>query len=137
MRALAALQKGVRYRLKLFTAVAHSLESYGRMIENIKKGLSPFLCVGLSAIHKANFIYAARQDLNTPLLLLTQDDLAAARLAADINAMAGTEDFALVFPSRDYSRSLPPQADGAALPRLLSHPWRRAPGQCQARDSRR
>ena len=103
MRALAALQKGVRYRLKLFTAVAHSLESYGRMIENIKKGLSPFLCVGLSAIHKANFIYAARQDLNTPLLLLTQDDLAAARLAADINAMAGTEDFALVFPSRDYS----------------------------------
>ena len=102
MRALAALQKGVRYRLKLFTAVAHSLESYGRMIENIKKGLSPFLCVGLSAIHKANFIYTARQDLNTPLLLLTQDDLAAARLAADINAMAGTEDFALVFPSRDY-----------------------------------
>ena len=57
--------------MKLFTAVAHSLESYGRMIENIKKGLSPFLCVGLSAIHKANFIYAARQDLNTTLLLLT------------------------------------------------------------------
>ena len=89
--------------MKLFTAVAHSLESYGRMIDNIKNGRTPFLCVGLSAIHKANFIYAAQQDLNTPLLVLTQDDLAAARLATDLNAMAGSEEFALVFPSRDYS----------------------------------
>ena len=89
--------------MKLFTAVAHSLESYGRMIDNIKNGRTPFLCVGLSAIHKANFIYAAQQDLNAPLLVLTQDDLAAARLATDLNAMAGSEEFALVFPSRDYS----------------------------------
>ena len=73
------------------------------MIDNIKKGAAPFLCVGLSAIHKANFIYAAAADLDRPLLVLTQDDLAAARLAADLNGMAGKEDFATVFPARDYS----------------------------------
>ena len=83
--------------------MAHSLAGYGRMIDNIKKGAAPFLCVGLSAIHKANFIYAAAADLDRPLLVLTQDDLAAARLAADLNAMAGKEDFAAVFPARDYS----------------------------------
>ena len=89
--------------MKLFTAVAHSLESYGRMIQNIRLHNTPLLCVGLSAIHKAHFLYAASEDLDCPILLLCQDDLAAARLTADINAMAGnSKELACLFPSRDF-----------------------------------
>lgn len=89
--------------MKLFTAVAHSLESYGRMIQNVRLHNTPLLCVGLSAIHKAHFLYAASEDLDCPILLLCQDDLAAARLTADINAMAGnSKELACLFPSRDF-----------------------------------
>ena len=89
--------------MKLFTAVAHSLESYGRMIQNIRLHNTPLLCVGLSAIHKAHFLYAASEDLDCPILLLCQDDLAAARLTADINAMAGSgKELAYLCPSRDF-----------------------------------
>ena len=89
--------------MKLFTAVAHSLESYGRMIQNIRLHNTPLLCVGLSAIHKAHFLYAASEDLDCPILLLCQDDLAAARLTADINAMAGNgKELACLVPSRDF-----------------------------------
>ena len=52
--------------MKLFTAVAHNLESYGRMIQNVRLKNTPFLCVGLSAIHKAHFLYAAAEDLDRP-----------------------------------------------------------------------
>ena len=87
--------------MKLFTAVAHSLESYGRMIQNFRLGNTPFLCVGLSAIHKAHFIDAAAADLDRPIVLLCQDDFAAARLVSDINAMNGS-DIAVLYPSRDF-----------------------------------
>ncbi len=88
--------------MKLFSAVAHNLEAYGRMLENIRKGVTPFLCVGLAAVHKANFIAAASEDLPGPLLVLCQDDIAAARMAADVNAMLG-EEMAAIFPSRDFT----------------------------------
>ena len=88
--------------MKLFSAVAHNLEAYGRMLENIRKGVTPFLCVGLAAVHKANFIAAASEDLPGPLLVLCQDDIAAARMAADVNAMLG-EETASIFPSRDFT----------------------------------
>lgn len=90
--------------MKLFTAVAHNLESYGRMIQNVRLKNTPFLCVGLSAIHKAHFLYAAAEDLDWPILVLCPDDMAAARMAADINAMAGNDkEIATVYPSRDFS----------------------------------
>ncbi len=90
--------------MKLFTAVAHSLESYGRMIQNVRLRNTPFLCVGLSAIHKAHFLYAAVDDLQMPMLVLCQDDLAAARLTADLNAMAGNgKEIAFLYPSRDFA----------------------------------
>ena len=73
------------------------------MIQNIRLHNTPLLCVGLSAIHKAHFLYAASEDLDCPILLLCQDDLAAARLTADINAMAGSgKELGCLFPSRDF-----------------------------------
>lgn len=88
--------------MKLFSAVVHNLESYGRMLEDLKKGNTPALCTGLGAIHKANFITAAAEDLAQPIVVLCEDDIAAARLASDLNAMAG-EERALVYPSRDLA----------------------------------
>ncbi|MDD6033234.1 MAG: transcription-repair coupling factor [Oscillospiraceae bacterium] len=88
--------------MKLFSAVAHNLESYGRMLEDLKKGNTPALCTGLGAIHKANFITAAAEDLAQPIVVLCEDDIAAARLASDLNAMAG-EERALIYPSRDLA----------------------------------
>ena len=59
------------------------------------------LCVGLSAIHKAHFICAA-SELEEPILVVTQDEAAAARLSFDINAMA-REERSILFPSRDFT----------------------------------
>ena len=87
--------------MKLFSAVAHALEPYGRLLADLKNANTPTLCVGLGAIHKANFIVSAAEDLDEPILVLCDDDIAAVRLAADINAMAGDER-ALVYPSRDF-----------------------------------
>ena len=87
--------------MKLFSAAAHALDSYGRLLADLKNANTPTLCVGLGAIHKANFIAAAAEDLDEPVLVICEDDIAAARLAADVNAMAG-EDTAVVYPSRDF-----------------------------------
>ncbi|MBR6790929.1 MAG: transcription-repair coupling factor [Oscillospiraceae bacterium] len=87
--------------MKLFSAVAHTLEPYGRLLADLKHANTPTLCVGLGGIHKANFIVAAAEDLDEPVLVICEDDIAAARLAADINAMGG-DDTAIVYPGRDF-----------------------------------
>ena len=82
--------------MKLFSAVAHALDPYGRLLADLKNANTPTLCVGLGAIHKANFITAAAEDLDEPVLVICEDDIAAARLASDINAMAGDDNAALI-----------------------------------------
>ena len=87
--------------MKLFSMVAQNLEQYKAIIENVNKARTPMLCVGLSTIHKANFIYASYEDLKEPILVITQDEVSATRLSNDINAMAG-EDVSVIFPARDF-----------------------------------
>ena len=82
--------------------VAQNLEQYQKIIENLNAARTPMLCVGLSAIHKAHFIYAASEELEGPILVVTQDEAAASRLSFDINAMAGAER-SILFPSRDFT----------------------------------
>ncbi len=88
--------------MKLFSTVAKLLKPYQQLMACLHSGQTPVLCVGLSNIHKAHFIYAATEELDEPVLVLTQDEMAAARLAADLNAMAGCE-LAAVYPGRDFS----------------------------------
>ena len=88
--------------MNLYQTIAARLEQYAQLIAEIKGGRTPALCVGLSAIHKAHFVAAAVCDLEEPVLAVTPDEMAAARLAADVNAMLG-EGSALVFPYRDFS----------------------------------
>lgn len=88
--------------MKLFSMVAQNLEQYQKIIENLNAARTPMLCVGLSAIHKAHFIYAASEELEGPILVVTQDEAAASRLSFDLNAMAG-EERSILFPSRDFT----------------------------------
>ncbi|MEG2597402.1 MAG: transcription-repair coupling factor, partial [Oscillospiraceae bacterium] len=88
--------------MKLFSTVAQSLEPYNKIIDHVNRADTPILCVGLSAIHKAHFIYAASRDMKEPLLVVTQDEASATRLCADMNIMA-EEERCLLFPARDFT----------------------------------
>ena len=89
--------------MKLYSTVASRLEAFTQMIGDLRSRRVPALCVGLSAIHKAHFLYAAAVELEEPVLVITQDETSAARLVMDINAMADTGEAALLFPYRDFS----------------------------------
>ncbi|MGI5894192.1 MAG: transcription-repair coupling factor [Candidatus Merdivicinus sp.] len=88
--------------MKLYATIATRLEQYVQIMTDIKTGRTPALCVGLSAIHKAHFLAAAVSDLSEPILVVAQDEISAARLVSDINAML-EEEAALFFPYRDFS----------------------------------
>ncbi len=89
--------------MKLYSTVASRLEAYTQMVGDLRARRVPALCIGLSAIHKAHFIFAAAMELEEPVLVLTQDETSAARLAMDINSMADSGEAALIFPYRDFS----------------------------------
>ena len=74
--------------MKLYSTVASRLEAFTQMIGDLRSRRVPALCVGLSAIHKAHFLYAAAVELEEPVLVITQDETSAARLVMDINSMA-------------------------------------------------
>ncbi len=87
--------------MKLFSTVAQNIEQYRKVKECLNEARTPALCVGLSAIHKAHFIYAFSEECEKNILVITPDEASAARLSNDINAMAG-EEISAVFPSRDF-----------------------------------
>ena len=89
--------------MKLYSTVASRLEAFTQMIGDLRSRRVPALCVGLSAIHKAHFLYAAAVELEEPVLVITQDETSAARLVMDINSMAASGEVALLFPYRDFS----------------------------------
>ncbi|MGI5856307.1 MAG: transcription-repair coupling factor [Candidatus Merdivicinus sp.] len=89
--------------MKLYSTIASRLEAFTQMMGDLRSGRVPALCIGLSAIHKAHFLFAAAMELDEPLLVITQDEPSAARLTMDINAMADSGEPALLFPYRDFS----------------------------------
>jgi len=60
----------------------------------------PVLAVGLSRIHKAQFLHGLTSE-GRGAVIITQDDPSAVRLCEDINAFYG-EEAALYYPSRDF-----------------------------------
>ncbi len=74
------------------------------MLSNIDAHRTPTLVLGLSNIHKAHFIYAASCKLDTPILVITDDEMSAKHMCEDINAMHGEdENYSAVYPSRDFT----------------------------------
>ena len=75
------------------------LKEYKELKEALAQGRTPALAVGLSAIHKAHLAAALGLDTGRPVLVLTDDDSAAARFSADLQGFA--EKPVLQLPARD------------------------------------
>ncbi|MBD9068142.1 MAG: transcription-repair coupling factor, partial [Butyricicoccus sp.] len=75
------------------------LNEYKQLKKALEEGKTPVLAVGLAAIHKANLAAALGADLKRPLLVLTDDDNAANRFAADLRGFSERE--VVVLPSRE------------------------------------
>ncbi len=88
--------------MKLFTKIFEQLTPFCQMEDCLVQGRTPFLCVGLSSIHKAHFLTGFYQRQKQPFLAITRDEGIATRLMEEINRMAG-EKLAVLFPYRDIS----------------------------------
>ena len=75
------------------------LNEYKQLKKALEEGKTPVLAVGLAAIHKANLAAAFGADLKRPVLVLTDDDNAANRFAADLRGFSERE--VVVLPSRE------------------------------------
>ena len=75
------------------------LKEYRELKDALEKGKTPALAVGLSAIHKAHLAAALGLDTGRPVLVLTDDDSAAARFSADLQGFAERNVWQL--PARD------------------------------------
>ncbi|MDY3618377.1 transcription-repair coupling factor [Agathobaculum sp.] len=75
------------------------LEEYQKLKKAVEAGETRLYAVGLSAIHKAHLAAALQADLKRPVCMLTDDEAAAARLAADMAGFA--EKPVLQVPHRD------------------------------------
>ena len=75
------------------------LKEYRQLKEALLAGKDPALAVGLSAIHKAHLAAALGLDTGRPVLVLTDDDSAAARFSADLQGFANMP--VLQLPARD------------------------------------
>lgn len=75
------------------------LKEYKQLKQTLDEGKSPLLAVGLSAIHKAHLAAALGLDTGRPVLVLTDDDNAANRFAADLRGFAERD--VVLLPSRE------------------------------------
>ena len=75
------------------------LNEYKSLKKAVDEGKTPVLTVGLSAIHKANLAAAFGADTARPVLVLTDDDNAANRFAADLRGFSERE--VVVLPPRE------------------------------------
>ena len=76
------------------------LNEYKSLKKAVDEGKTPVLTVGLSAIHKANLAAALGADTARPVLVLTDDDNAANRFAADLRGFSEREVVVLPYAQR-------------------------------------
>lgn len=87
--------------MKFFSETFRELESWKDIEKCIKSKISPVCAVGLSHIHKAQFIYSLYNE--SPILVITESEAAAKKLCDDIAVMSGDENYAVLFPSRELA----------------------------------
>ena len=87
--------------MKFFSETFRELESWKDIEKCIKSKISPVCAVGLSHIHKAQFIYSLYNE--SPILVITESEAAAKKLCDDISVMSGDENYAVLFPSRELA----------------------------------
>lgn len=87
--------------MNFFRETFRELESRKDIDKYIKSKISPVCAVGLSHIHKAQFIYSLNNE--NPILVITESEASAKKLCDDITVMAGDENYAVLFPSRELA----------------------------------
>ena len=105
------------------------LKEYRELKKALEAGQTPALAVGLSPIHKAHLAAALGLDTGRPVLVLTDDDSAAARFSADLQGFA--EKPVLQLPARDLV-----MADVAGVSRGYEHRGSPCSMRCRARGLR-
>ena len=76
------------------------LPAFGRVQSALEGGKTPVLAVGLSRIHKAEFVHGLTAG-GRGAIVLTPDEPGAVRLCEELNAFYG-EETALHYPARDF-----------------------------------
>ena len=92
--------------MKLYTSVLEQLAPFDELLGQIRSNTLPSVLVGLSAIHKAHFIYGVAEMQDRPCIVLAEDEQSGRRLVDDLNAMSADragDDLAAFFPARDYN----------------------------------
>lgn len=72
---------------------------YTFLLSNIKNHRLPFVCTGLSSVHKSAVISALNHDTKRKIAVITPDESTASKIHTDLSQMGVS---ALNFPSRDY-----------------------------------
>ena len=85
-----------------FDRLLESSKQYNEIFTNISSGKIPASIVGLSHIHKAQYVYSLSNSLTKPTIVIVPDEAHATRMCEDINSMAG-EKIAVPFGARDYT----------------------------------
>ena len=75
-------------------------KEYDKLFKSLQKGVSPALAIGLPPVVKAQLTAALAQESGRPVLLLTDDEQAARRLADDVENFL--ERPVLRLPERDF-----------------------------------
>lgn len=83
-----------------FENLLSGLPEFQKLKSALETRRSPVLVTGLPNVHKAHFIASLSAQLGKNGLVVVPDEAAAARLAEDVNRMAG-EGTAIIFPSRE------------------------------------
>lgn len=84
----------------VFKSAIENFIPYRDMLEALAKGQTPVSVSGISGIHKAHFALGLLTD--SPVLMISDTEAAASKLAEDINAMMG-ETCSYVYPAKDFT----------------------------------
>ncbi|MBQ8585648.1 MAG: transcription-repair coupling factor, partial [Butyricicoccus sp.] len=77
------------------------LTAYNELWDGLSSGATPAMAVGLAPVHRAQLAAALREETGRPVLVLTADDTAAQRLAADLTGFLERQ--VTVLPARELS----------------------------------
>ncbi len=85
--------------MNLFKSAVYSLREYTEIQKACNTNALPVLVTGVSAVHKAQLAFGLSE--GSPILIITEDEASAMKIADDINEMAG-EQVALHYPAKDF-----------------------------------
>ena len=81
--------------------ILQEVTPYNDLVRAVKTHKTPFLCVGLSHIHKAHFAASLREDMGRPVILIVPDEATAVRFSEDIRAFL-PDTQVMHYPAREW-----------------------------------